>query len=52
MSIERAIEDFRYLINRGYRKDVALNFVANHYKLSRRIGSKLLELLTVMKKST
>ncbi|ADC69864.1 protein of unknown function DUF434 [Methanocaldococcus sp. FS406-22] len=35
MSIERAKEDFRYLINRGYKKDVALNFVANHYKLSK-----------------
>ncbi|XRO75659.1 DUF434 domain-containing protein [Methanocaldococcus sp. 28A] len=35
MSIEKAIEDFRYLINRGYKKDIALNFVANHYKLSR-----------------
>ncbi|WP_456416917.1 DUF434 domain-containing protein [Methanocaldococcus sp.] len=35
MSIEKAKEDFRYLINRGYKKDVALNFVANHYKLSK-----------------
>ncbi|XRP97632.1 DUF434 domain-containing protein [Methanocaldococcus sp. 16A] len=35
MSIKMAKEDFKYLINRGYKKDVALNFVANHYKLSR-----------------
>ncbi|AIJ06133.1 hypothetical protein JH146_1291 [Methanocaldococcus bathoardescens] len=35
MSIEKAKEDFKYLINRGYKKDVALNFVANHYKLSK-----------------
>jgi hypothetical protein len=35
MSIKKAIEDFKYLINRGYKKDVALNFVANHYKLSK-----------------
>ncbi|NPA62718.1 MAG: DUF434 domain-containing protein [Methanococci archaeon] len=35
MTLERAKEDFKYLINRGYKKDVALNFVANHYKLSR-----------------
>ncbi|WP_457752566.1 DUF434 domain-containing protein [Thermococcus sp.] len=25
--------DLKYLLNRGYRKSVALNFVANHYKL-------------------
>jgi hypothetical protein len=42
MSIERAIEDFRYLINRGYKKDVALNFVANHYKLSKEDRLKII----------
>jgi len=29
-----AYRDFKYLLNRGYRKKVALNFVANHYKLT------------------
>jgi len=29
----RAYEDLKYLLNRGYRKSVALNFVANHYRL-------------------
>ena len=42
MSIERAKEDFRYLINRGYKKDVALNFVANHYKLSKEDRLKII----------
>lgn len=28
-----AYKDLKYLLNRGYRKSVALNFVANHYKL-------------------
>ncbi|NJE09200.1 DUF434 domain-containing protein [Thermococcus sp. M39] len=27
--------DLKYLLNRGYRKSVALNFVANHYKLKK-----------------
>lgn len=35
MSLEMAAEDLRYLLNRGYRKRVALNFVANHYLLGR-----------------
>ncbi|WP_297555809.1 DUF434 domain-containing protein [Thermococcus sp.] len=30
-----AYRDLKYLLNRGYRKSVALNFVANHYLLSR-----------------
>ena len=42
MSIEKAIEDFKYLINRGYKKDVALNFVANHYKLSKEDRLKII----------
>jgi hypothetical protein len=28
-----AYRDLKYLLNRGYRKSIALNFVANHYKL-------------------
>lgn len=28
-----AYHDLKYLLNRGYRKGTALNFVANHYKL-------------------
>ncbi|ACV24680.1 protein of unknown function DUF434 [Methanocaldococcus fervens AG86] len=40
--IEKAKEDFKYLINRGYKKDVALNFVANHYKLSREERLKII----------
>ena len=35
MSLEMAAEDLRSLLNRGYRKRVALNFVANHYLLGR-----------------
>ncbi|WP_461865296.1 DUF434 domain-containing protein [Thermococcus sp.] len=31
-----AYKDFKYLLNKGYRKKVALNFVANHYKLTLR----------------
>ncbi|AHF81313.1 DUF434 domain-containing protein [Thermococcus paralvinellae] len=27
--------DLKYLLNRGYKKNVALNFVANHYKLKK-----------------
>ena len=42
MGIKRAIEDFKYLINRGYKKDVALNFVANHYKLSKEDRIKII----------
>ncbi|GAB6136241.1 DUF434 domain-containing protein [Thermococcus prieurii] len=30
-----AYRDLKYLLNRGYRKSVALNFVANHYRLRR-----------------
>ena len=29
-----AYKDLKYLLNRGYRKSVALNFVANHYRLT------------------
>jgi len=28
-----AYEDLKYLLNRGYRKNVALKFVSNHYRL-------------------
>lgn len=30
-----AYRDLKYLLNRGYRKSVALNFVANHYRLTK-----------------
>ncbi|ENN96832.1 hypothetical protein J422_00255 [Methanocaldococcus villosus KIN24-T80] len=33
--IEEAKKDFKYLINRGYKKEVAINFVGNHYKLTK-----------------
>ncbi|MGB9837851.1 MAG: DUF434 domain-containing protein [Methanothermobacter sp.] len=36
MTLKMAVEDLRYLLNRGYRKRVALNFVANHYLLGKR----------------
>jgi hypothetical protein len=29
----RAVNDLRYLLNRGYPRDSAVNFVANHYRL-------------------
>ncbi|WP_297535173.1 DUF434 domain-containing protein [Thermococcus sp.] len=31
--LAEAYRDLKYLLNRGYRKSVALNFVANHYRL-------------------
>ncbi|MEO2151937.1 MAG: DUF434 domain-containing protein, partial [Thermococcus sp.] len=31
--LAEAYRDLKYLLNRGYRKNVALNFVANHYRL-------------------
>ena len=34
--LAEAYRDLKYLLNRGYRKGVALNFVANHYRLGRR----------------
>jgi len=33
-SLLLAYEDLKYLLNRGYRKKYALEFVANHYKLT------------------
>jgi len=36
MSLVEAYRDLKYLLKRGYRKSVALNFVANHYRLTRR----------------
>jgi hypothetical protein len=32
-SLERAAQDARYLVDRGYPKDSAINFVSNHYCL-------------------
>lgn len=36
MTLREAQEDLRYLLDRGYKKRVALDFVANHYKLKRK----------------
>ncbi|BDH80048.1 MAG TPA: DUF434 domain-containing protein [Methanothermobacter sp.] len=36
MTLKKAVEDLRYLLDRGYKKRVALDFVANHYMLKRR----------------
>lgn len=33
-SLLLAYEDLKYLLNRGYRKKYALEFVANHYLLT------------------
>ncbi|WP_456423738.1 DUF434 domain-containing protein [Thermococcus sp.] len=33
--LEEAYRDLKYLLNRGYRKSVALKFVANHYRLTK-----------------
>jgi len=30
--IERAVSDLRYLLDRGYPRDSAVNFVSNHYR--------------------
>ncbi|WP_175060189.1 DUF434 domain-containing protein [Thermococcus sp. 2319x1] len=35
-SLLLAYEDLKYLLNRGYRKKYALEFVANHYRLSQK----------------
>jgi len=34
-SLFLAYEDLKYLLNRGYRKKYALEFVANHYRLTK-----------------
>lgn len=34
MKIDDAIKDMKYLLDRGYKKRTALNFVANHYRLN------------------
>jgi hypothetical protein len=36
MSIRDAYLDLKYLLNRGYRKSYAIEFVANHYRLPKR----------------
>jgi hypothetical protein len=33
--IKAASEDFRYLLDRGYRRSTALNFICGHYKLKK-----------------
>lgn len=35
VKIKDAIKDFRFLLNRGYRRSVAIDFVSNHYRLSK-----------------
>ncbi|WP_423792027.1 DUF434 domain-containing protein [Methanocaldococcus indicus] len=40
--IEDAKKDFKYLIDRGYKKKVAINFVGNHYKLTKEERDKIL----------
>lgn len=36
MTLKEAQEDLRYLLDRGYKKRVALDFVADHYMLKRK----------------
>jgi hypothetical protein len=33
LKLERAIRDLRYLLDQGYPRDSAVNFVSNHYRL-------------------
>ena len=33
VKISDAVRDLRYLLNQGYPRDSAVNFVANHYRL-------------------
>lgn len=42
IKIKDAIKDFRYLINRGYKKDYALNVVCNHYKIPKEDRLKII----------
>jgi hypothetical protein len=42
IKIKNAKKDFRYLINRGYKKDYALNVVCNHYKISKEDRLKII----------
>jgi len=35
MSLHDAREELRYLLNRGYRKKMAVEFISNHYGLTR-----------------
>ncbi|HDH40953.1 MAG TPA: DUF434 domain-containing protein [Candidatus Altiarchaeales archaeon] len=32
MSIKKAAQDLKYLLDRGYNKKTSLNLVVNHYK--------------------
>lgn len=34
MSLQKAAEELRYLLNRGYKKSSALTFICNHYQLN------------------
>jgi len=42
MSLDDAIDDMKYLLNKGYKKKSALNFVSNHYGLDRKERNFLL----------
>ena len=42
IKINDAKKDFRYLINRGYKKDYALNVVCNHYKIPKEDRLKII----------
>lgn len=35
-AVKRACEDFRYLLDRGYRRSTAVNIVSGHYRLSKK----------------
>jgi hypothetical protein len=36
MSLKKASEELRYLLNRGYKKSSALTFICNHYQLTKK----------------
>ncbi|WP_048055542.1 DUF434 domain-containing protein [Methanotorris igneus] len=40
--IEEAKKDFKYLIDRGYRKEYALNVVCNHYRIPKNERIKII----------
>ena len=42
IKINDAKKDFKYLINRGYKKDYALNVVCNHYKIPKEDRLKII----------
>ena len=40
--MDNAKRDFKYLLDRNYRKDSALNFVSDHYRLNKKQRNELL----------